>query len=277
MTVAELKAAAIAKAKNYKILWYVILALAIILVGLVTFIQVKRYRENKKLQEGDDTSKRQVDTGPAAGEGGSEWPLKEGSKGARVEALQKLVNVINKNANLVPDGDFGSRTRKAVEAINPAYYPVTAGVFSELATLEPREAPVGRPAGPGNDDLPLKEGSRGDKVTALQKMINQINPAAKLAENGIFDHKTYLALITYVGTRFYPVTLEHLQEIDAMRKAKMNFSDEMFMDYARQIRGGPHQLIIGGRNCVKQWDVPTQKWIWNCGGGYLYNTHQQPI
>lgn len=58
----------------------------------------------------------------------------------------------------------------------------------------------------GDDKFPLKIGSYGDNVAYLQRAINKINPKANLKANGDFQHETYLALVTFIGTSHYPVT-----------------------------------------------------------------------
>jgi hypothetical protein len=61
------------------------------------------------------------DSGGSSGGGGDtkpptkrdNFPLKKGSKGDKVIELQKAINN-NSSANLVPDGDFGNKTEKAL-------------------------------------------------------------------------------------------------------------------------------------------------------------------
>lgn len=63
------------------------------------------------------------------------------------------------------------------------------------------------------EDFPLEIGSSGDRVKALQRAINKIAPVWKLKEDGNFGKGTYDALITGVGTKYYPVTLANYTEI----------------------------------------------------------------
>jgi hypothetical protein len=52
----------------------------------------------------------------------------------------------------------------------------------------------------GNDDYPLKNGSRGNRVTDLQKKINLYSySGTKLAEDGIFGPKTEAAVKFWMG------------------------------------------------------------------------------
>lgn len=64
--------------------------------------------------------------------------LSKGAKGEAVERLQKLLN--KRGANLVPDGDFGERTDKAVRAFQKASRLVSdgiAGVYTWSALERP--------------------------------------------------------------------------------------------------------------------------------------------
>jgi len=51
----------------------------------------------------------------------------------------------------------------------------------------------------GNDNFPLKNGSRGNRVTDLQKKINLYSYGSKLAEDGIFGPKTEAAVKYWMG------------------------------------------------------------------------------
>lgn len=271
------------KLRNWKYFWYAVLIIFILVVSIFTFVQVRKYRAAQKLRNGEEDKKKDIDTGGSKEapqfQGGNEWPLSVGSSGSKVEALQNLINLISPAAKLVPDGKFGNVTKGALVKIDPSLYPVSAEAFNKLAAMQPGS--TGRPAGPGaaaNDDFPLQEGSQGERVVALQKMINAINPGAKLAENGKFDHKTYLALLTYAGTKFYPVTFENYMAVNDLTKAKKFMGDD-FHNYMAAVRSNPgsNQKQIGGRNCTKQWDVQSGQYVWNCGGGIIYNMHLQVV
>lgn len=71
-----------------------------------------------------------------------------------------------------------------------------------------------------NDDFPLIEGSYGDRVSTLQKMINKIAPQYPIPIDGKFGHATYLALITGVGTSYYPVSVSKFVQIQNLSKNK---------------------------------------------------------
>lgn len=65
------------------------------------------------------------------------------------------------------------------------------------------------------DDFPLMKGSRGDRVSYLQKAINKINRVygkPKISEDGLFGESTYGAVLQQ-GTRYYPVTQESWTEL----------------------------------------------------------------
>ncbi len=80
----------------------------------------------------------------------------------------------------------------------------------------------GRPSAPPgavlNDDMPLKIGSIGPNVKALQLLLNQISGPGKPVTNqrGLFDDQTYKAVLSQAGTKFYPVTLENFQKINTL-------------------------------------------------------------
>ena len=62
-----------------------------------------------------------------------------------------------------------------------------------------------------NDEFPLKVGSGGNKVKLLQQALNRINEKtgnkyAPLVADGSFGEKTYTAIVTWVGTRFWGPT-----------------------------------------------------------------------
>jgi hypothetical protein len=70
------------------------------------------------------------------------------------------------------------------------------------------------PAAPaGNDEFPLQKGSSGERVKYVQMAVNKINPLAGLKEDGIFGKSTYEGLITFVETRFYPVTVKNYVDL----------------------------------------------------------------
>lgn len=71
-----------------------------------------------------------------------------------------------------------------------------------------------------DDAFPLKIGSQGENVTYLQNALNLIRKfgMAKLPVDGNFGKGTYTAVITWAGTKYYPVTVDHFNEIMALAK-----------------------------------------------------------
>lgn len=211
---------ALRKKRIWKFAWITLLILAILLITWAVIVQVKKYREKKALEAED---KKTVDQEKFSQlETNGDFPLQVGSNGPRVVALQKTLNLINSKFNLVPDGDFGNKTKAAVLEVGSKYYPVTAQGFAELAGKVGSTDPAApRPmSSPANDDFPLKQGSKGDAVKNLQVFINKIDPRAKLDPSGDFDKKTYNALITYIGTKFYPVSVDSFLDIVKMASDK---------------------------------------------------------
>lgn len=80
--------------------------------------------------------------------------------------------------------------------------------------------PIGYTAPKTGNDFPLQEGSTGERVKFVQAAINRIAPTWKLKEDGVFGHGTYTALITGVGTKYYPVTLANYTELLQKSTAK---------------------------------------------------------
>lgn len=72
-----------------------------------------------------------------------------------------------------------------------------------------------KPPAKGNDKFPLTVGSNGENVSYLQKALNMLKPAnfALLNTGGNFDDATRIAVITWVGTNFYPVTIDNFNTI----------------------------------------------------------------
>lgn len=61
---------------------------------------------------------------------------------------------------------------------------------------------------PANDNFPLKQGSKGDRVKTLQQALNRINDKrvskfTPLVVDGSFGDKTYSAIVTWVGTKYW--------------------------------------------------------------------------
>lgn len=96
---------------------------------------------------------------------------------------------------------FFLRKPAEVKTVTPTTTPGTGG--SQPA----QNTPV------ANDNFPLVKGSKGDNVKYLQAAINKIHPAANLAVDGDFGNSTYLALVTFVGTKYYPVTQPLFTEV----------------------------------------------------------------
>lgn len=81
--------------------------------------------------------------------------------------------------------------------------------------VEEQKNPDPRPKAPVGDEFPLQKGSKGSNVLYLQRALNRMMPIGytKLVEDSDLGEKTYTAIITWVGTRFYPVTQANWTEI----------------------------------------------------------------
>ena len=72
------------------------------------------------------------------------------------------------------------------------------------------------PAAPAaTDGFPLQIGSSGANVKSLQAALNKMKPPqyTALVVDGVFGQLTYTAVITWVGTGYYPVSQESLDYI----------------------------------------------------------------
>ncbi|HMV65207.1 MAG TPA: peptidoglycan-binding protein [Myxococcota bacterium] len=136
-------------------------------------------------------------------------PLRVGSRGGQVSALQSLLNA--HGANLSVDGDFGPRTHAAVVSFQQSHGlapdgvagPATAaalngsarGSANNNAGDSGRDTPAPAPAAPAvtiSGDPALREGSRGGQVTALQRRLNELG--GSLVVDGDFGGRTAAAV-----------------------------------------------------------------------------------
>lgn len=65
------------------------------------------------------------------------------------------------------------------------------------------------------DAFPLQKGSKGPNVLYLQRALNRMVPVGynKLVEDSDFGPLTYTAVITWAGTKYYPVTQQNWMQI----------------------------------------------------------------
>ena len=78
-----------------------------------------------------------------------------------------------------------------------------------------QEQPAPRPKAPVGDEFPLQKGSKGNHVLYLQRALNKMMPKGytPLVEDGDLGEKTYTAVITWMGTKYFPVTMASWMEI----------------------------------------------------------------
>jgi len=67
------------------------------------------------------------------------------------------------------------------------------------------------PAQTGNDDFPLKVGSKGENVERLQTALKKLG--ANIIVDGDFGQQTYSMILVTINTSAYPVTIEKFNEI----------------------------------------------------------------
>lgn len=133
--------------------------------------------------------------------------LRQGSRGPQVSALQSLLNA--HGANLTVDGDFGARTHAAVVSFQQSHGLGVDGIAgpATAAALNQSAAPAGGEQAPAGDappvlagppetmvsgDPPLRNGSRGGQVSALQRRLNELG--ASLTVDGDFGGRTEAAV-----------------------------------------------------------------------------------
>jgi len=153
--------------------------------------------------------------------------LSQGAAGANVQMLQRMLNRIRRNFPLIPqaaeDGVYGAQTAAAVRTFQQVFSLPQTGVvnratwyrISQIFTAVTRLAELGSEGLPpppgGNIPLPppvpcgnpaypgtlLRNGSRGENVRTMQRMLNNLGAQPRLAEDGIFGPLTENAVRTF--------------------------------------------------------------------------------
>lgn len=102
--------------------WWIIIAIVVIII----IILIYRYNKNKAAQTANPQTQNQwSSTGSSSSGGGggltstkcqeqSVFPLKKGSTGKQVGALQKFINAVPSSNKLTVDCDFGNATEAEV-------------------------------------------------------------------------------------------------------------------------------------------------------------------
>lgn len=133
------------KSSNKKLIILTVI-IALLIATLITIKVIKKLKEKKALQEAEKMQLMQTNS-PAAGTGTNtdirqdDFPLKIGSRGDRVKALQAALNKIAPQFNLKLDGDFGSKTYDALITGFRATgtYPLDIKTYMEILTLSQRK------------------------------------------------------------------------------------------------------------------------------------------
>ena len=122
-------------------------------IGAAAYILIRRYKNKNRyipptIPNGGGTN----GTPPSSGGRSDEFPLKQGSKGARVKALQTYMNITrNENAvssawgfkgcnpKLVVDGDWGPLTQACYKTLRKVYNPEVDKAFYDKANIKSYE------------------------------------------------------------------------------------------------------------------------------------------
>ena len=118
--------------------------------------------------------------------------LKVGSKGEKVTTLQKNLNTLGYNVGTV-DGVFGNKTRDAVIAFQKAKGLKADGMVGTNTQKAITKALSDKAT--ANNGV-LKVGSKGEKVTTLQKNLNALGYNVGKVD-GVFGNKTRDAVIAF--------------------------------------------------------------------------------
>lgn len=105
--------------KNRKAVIIIIVIVAIILLGVASWLLYKKFGKKDSTEDEDldlakDESNPPPSYTPSYGSGAS-FPIKKGMKGSEVEKIQLAINK-KCSAGLVPDGDFGNKTKTALQS-----------------------------------------------------------------------------------------------------------------------------------------------------------------
>ncbi len=97
------------------------IGIGILVIGTIAFVLIKRKKRKALANQYLDTPSGSGSSSSGSSSGGSYsrrgFPLKKGSGGNEVKALQKYLNSVN-NYGLVVDGKFGSKTENALKRWN---------------------------------------------------------------------------------------------------------------------------------------------------------------
>ena len=125
-------------------------------------------------------------------------------------AIQRAINKAHPEAALEVDGIMGPMTKAGIKKYyGESAYPLTGESLSKIISGQAISG-YSPSVKSEQDDFPLVIGSHGNLVVAVKNIINTLEPKAKLnTKSDVFDAATYNALITYVGTSYYPVTYDN--------------------------------------------------------------------
>lgn len=214
------KVEAFAKSKRMRMIFItltILIVLGLLSYGIIWFIK-KRKAAAVTQDTGSSTGKSSI-TDAGAGTAATTKPDPGVNTTANIKAVQAAINRDHPEAKLAVDGIAGNLTNTAIiKYYGASSLPLTQDSLAKI--IGGTKTPVGfkAPTGP-NDDFPLQIGSKGNLVTAVKNMVNKISGSTLDTYDDTFDEDTYNALITGVGSKYYPVTDDNFIAInDAYNK-----------------------------------------------------------
>lgn len=204
-----------------------IILILFIAVSLITWGVLTIIKKNKAKQFLDQSSGGSSNTTSSNTSSNSSGSSVSVNTPNNIKAVQSAINAAHPEAKLDVDGIAGPLTQAAIKKYyGPSAYPLTQDSLQQIITGQAPNTP--RPnttVAIANDNFPLVVGSKGNLITGLKNMIRGISPMMASSygvdpKNDVFDDNTRTALVTGVGSKYYPVTSDLYTELAQVYSAK---------------------------------------------------------
>lgn len=211
---------AIAKGKKLKRIFLILLiVVALLLATWITVKIVKKRKQDKilKAEEGKGTVNNPAIGGEGSGGSSINTP-------GNIKAVQKAINTAHPEASLEEDGVLGPMTQAAIiKYYGASSYPLTQASLTKIISGVELGFPKPNTSGQGNDNFPLKVGSKGPLVKALKQAVSKLQSKYPVnTTTDIFDQQLYNAINAGLGTKYYPVTSENYKAIGDLYNTYMD-------------------------------------------------------